>query len=79
MNIKPRVSYYLVDGTVVKLNESGTNRPIGDQIREDEKLIPISTKPGTYHLQIDLVYPINIFQTKYYSWYSEEFKVVNGN
>lgn len=79
MNVKPYVTYFLVDGSVVKLNESGTNRPLGTQIIESEKEIPLSTRPNTYHIQIDLVYPINMFQTKYYSWRSEDFKVVNGN
>ncbi len=77
MNIKPEIYYYLIDGTVVRLNTgSAANRPLGDQIRTLDIEIPKNTRPNHYFLQIDLVYKINALQTKYYSWVSEEFEVI---
>lgn len=78
MDIKPQVTYYIIDGSIVQLNiGGGASRPLGHQVRNQEILIPLSIRPDmSYLLQIDLVYKVNIFQTKYYSWRSEKFQVV---
>lgn len=78
-NIKPEITYYLVDGSITELKPTGgVNRPIGRQVREAEILIPLATKPNNYYLQIDLVYKVSPLQTRYYSWSSEQFEVISG-
>lgn len=79
-NIKPEITYYLVDGSITQLKPTGgVNRPTGRQVRNAEILIPLATKPNRYHLQIDLVYKVSPLQTKYYSWVSEQFEIKNKN
>ena len=77
MDVKPEITYYLVDGSVVELRRAGISRPVGRQITMAELKIPKGTASNTYHLQVDLIYKVNLFQTKYYSWESQEFNVIS--
>ena len=73
--IKPQIDWYLVDGSITKLNTGGVNRPLGKQITSSSRLIPKTTPKGKYRLQVDLMYEITPFRKIYYSWQSNEFEV----
>lgn len=81
LDYKPEVSWYLVDGTVIKLNEGSVRRPVGQQIYNREIFIPDSNNipaDRTYRLQADISYPIlNGLRTVNYIWTSNEFTVVD--
>lgn len=75
LNIKPEISYYLVDGAVYPLVEGGINRPVGQSTPILEKKIPETINTGKYRLRIELEYPITSWRSLYYSWTSNEFIV----
>ena len=76
MPIKPKITWYLIDGTTAILNTDGVNRPVGANITRSSKQIPQSINPGVYRFQVDLTYEITPFRKIYYSWQSNEFKVL---
>ena len=76
MDIKPTVTWYLVDGFVQELAVSAIRRPTGEQEFDSRKQIPAQTPAGTYHIRIEASYPINILRTVHYSWDTNDFEVV---
>lgn len=76
MNIKPSISYYLVDGEVILIKSESINRPLGYNERSQIIKIPKGVAQGKYYIQIDLTYPITSFRNIYYSWVTEEFEVL---
>lgn len=75
MELKPEVTYYLVDGEITKLAETGLNRPTGQNVVVSTRTIPKNTLPNTYWIQIDLVYEIVPWRKLYYTWRTEPFEV----
>lgn len=73
--IKPKITWYIVDGTTVILNTDGINRPVGTNLTRSSKQIPATINPGVYRFQVDLTYEITPFRKIYYSWQSNEFLV----
>lgn len=75
MDISPTVTWYLVDGTVVKLAETGVTRPLGVNSFERNIFIPVSTYPGEYFIQVEVVYEIFPWRKLTYVLKTEKFKV----
>lgn len=76
MDVVPTVVWYLVDGTVVRLSQGGITRPIGTSTIHRSLLIPMSTFPGTYHIQLEITYEIYPWRKIYFVQSSDDFKVI---
>lgn len=76
LNIKPKATYYLIDGMVIRLYGEGVSRQVGENIVKGKKTIPDSIPPGKYRIQIDLEYEIVPWRKLYYSWQSEIFEII---
>lgn len=77
--IKPKVTYYLVDGVRYELIGGGARQPEGEAVLTGSKYIPITKAipAGVYRLQIDLSYSINSLREPIeYSWFSNTFEIV---
>lgn len=77
MNIKPVVTYYLVDGFVLELADTSINRPLGEQTIDRAIKIPESASYGPRHIKIELEYKI-LWRSIFYSWDTEEFVIIGG-
>lgn len=73
--VKPKVTYYLIDGIVIPLSGDGVSRQVGKNIVQGKKQIPLIIPPGKYRMQIDLEYEFVPWRKLYYSWQSEIFEV----
>lgn len=76
MDLVPKITYYLVDGFVLELEQSSVSQAVGEKTVMRQILIPESSTKGIRKIRIQLEYKINILRTVYYSWDSEEFEVI---
>lgn len=74
--IKPRVTYFLVDGIIVELEGTGINQVVGEQKVTRSRRIPETVNPGVYKFRIELEYPVAPWRTINYTWISNEFTVL---
>lgn len=79
MNLGADVKWSLVNRTIVPLPSASTRRPLGDFNGELCKLIPewLGVEAGPHRLQVDLSYELISIRPKIeYTWYSDEFQIV---
>lgn len=74
-DFRGEIKYYLVDGIIVRLEDGGTKRNIGEHEVRNEKIIPTTILPGVYKFRIELLYNITPWRDILYTWESNEFTV----
>lgn len=72
----PDIKWYLVDGFVLRLSDSGVKRPQGKQNYIREVVIPETAPTHRVHLRIEYSCRVNPVRVMQYSWDSEEFEVL---
>lgn len=76
INVPPKISYHLVNGVSYPLTHGGVSRPMGNNKKHLQIVIPQDIPPGRYQLQIDLEYPINPVRKIYRIWQSTSFDIL---
>lgn len=73
----PEIKWYLVDGFILKLSDSGVRRPKGEQNYVREILIPESAPiEKMVHLRIEYSCRVNPLRVINYSWDTEQFEII---
>lgn len=76
-NCTPEIKWYLVNGFVLRLSDSGVKRPLGQQNYIREVSIPETAPTHKVHLRIEYSCRVNPLRVISYSWDSEEFEVIS--
>lgn len=77
MNCTPDITYYLVDGFVLRLSDTGITRPVGKNSFERHITIPaVAPADMKVHLRIEYSCELNKLRTIHYSWDTEDFEIL---